>query len=141
MILLWFFLAALALVLLVVLSIPVWLLSLVLLFRRANWKTWAIRQADWYHGSAFILDVAAGVLFRHVLDLTCLKKNGRGAYRFGQYEKRETISRTLAINLKTGHLSRFGLGVCKFLEWVDEGHLAEALKNHPLEPGEIEGLA
>lgn len=117
-----------ATVLTFIIGIPGMVYSAFRLMKKANVKTWWRALNHDLHEYAKALDRAGNVLCRIPLDQTCRKKMG---YPFGS--GLETVSFALAMNEKSGTLTRFGRFVVHVLELLDPGHMEKAIEGRETE--------
>jgi len=72
---------------------------------------------------AIVIDVAGNVVGKYLLEKTLIQRRG---YKFGRLE---TVSRVLGKNKQKGTLTKLGKSIGKLLNWIDNNHLENAIKN------------
>ncbi|MBN2668761.1 MAG: hypothetical protein JXR60_05985 [Bacteroidales bacterium] len=112
--------------LLAILFLPLGILyALVVLWAKANFKTWLIRIGDYFFVLAIAIDQMGNVIMMELFNDIMITKQG---YQFGKED--ETISSVLGKNQLNGSLK----GAGKLLNWLlnklDPNHSVKSIETH-----------
>jgi len=85
-----------------------------------------VRKKGYFLDTAINLDRFGNREFRFSLNKYLIHKDSTN--RFGDF--RETISSVLGKNQRDNTLTKMGIRICKILDWFDEEHCKNSIKNY-----------